>query len=121
MAIALGAPVTARQFVVSNLIPCEPTFVLAAAAKLAGGFPSRALLPPPVALDTHCSARAATIGNWIGGAVCMATVYACVYGRPAKQLAAWLEARERVATDGTGSVDGVVAVDMAGDGSIKQH
>jgi hypothetical protein len=39
----------------------------------------------------------ATIGNWIGGAVCVATVYALAYGRPnlvitqrAEQLrAAW--------------------------------
>jgi hypothetical protein len=52
MGIALGAPVTARQFVSSNLIP-------------------------------------ATIGNWIGGAICMATVYAWVYGSPPQQLAAW--------------------------------
>lgn len=56
MGIALGAPVSARQFVVSNLIP-------------------------------------ATIGNWIGGAICMATVYAWVYGSPPQQLAAWWEQR----------------------------
>jgi hypothetical protein len=56
MGIALGAPVTARQFVASNLIP-------------------------------------ATIGNWIGGAICMATVYAWVYGSPPQQLAAWWEQR----------------------------
>lgn len=39
-------------------------------------------------------AFAATIGNWIGGAICMATVYAFIYGKPPKQLFAWLEKRE---------------------------
>eukprot|EP00882_Tetradesmus_deserticola_P031982 GHRQ01036176.1.p2 GENE.GHRQ01036176.1~~GHRQ01036176.1.p2 ORF type:complete len:102 (+),score=29.84 GHRQ01036176.1:787-1092(+) len=52
MGIALGAPITARQFVAHNLIP-------------------------------------ATIGNWIGGAICMATVYAWAYGSLPQQLAAW--------------------------------
>jgi hypothetical protein len=37
---------------------------------------------------------AATIGNWIGGAICMATVYAFIYGKPPKQLFAWLEKRK---------------------------
>jgi hypothetical protein len=69
MGIALGAPVTARQFVASNLIP-------------------------------------ATIGNWIGGAICMATVYAWVYGSPPQQLAAWWAQRQV----GDGVQSDVVAV-----------
>jgi hypothetical protein len=55
MAIAVGAPISAHQFVLHNLIP-------------------------------------ATIGNWLGGAVFMATTYAFIYGRPAKQFIGWLEA-----------------------------
>jgi hypothetical protein len=44
----------------------------------------------------HCLLfhNAATIGNWIGGAVCMATVYAFIYGKPPKQFFAWLEERK---------------------------
>jgi hypothetical protein len=38
---------------------------------------------------------AATIGNWIGGAVFMATLYAFVYGKPAKDFAAWVAARDK--------------------------
>lgn len=28
----------------------------------------------------------ATLGNWVGGAVCVATVYAFVFGTPGKQI-----------------------------------
>jgi formate transporter len=45
MAIARGAPITAREFLWKNLFP-------------------------------------ATLGNWIGGAICLSTVYAFTYGRP---------------------------------------
>jgi hypothetical protein len=79
--------------------------------------------------------HAATIGNFIGGAVCMATTYAFIYGRPPKQIAAWAEERRLVLQQqvqqkqqaGAGckqrlpaNVDGVVAVDMAAGGQ-KQH
>ena len=40
----MGAPLTAKQIIVDNLIP-------------------------------------ATLGNWIGGAICVSTVYAFIYGR----------------------------------------
>lgn len=74
MGIALGAPVSAEQFVWHNLIP-------------------------------------ATLGNWIGGAVCMATVYAFIYGSPPQQLAAWYQARQRsrVSVSEAGARDGVTA------------
>ena len=31
----------------------------------------------------------ATIGNWVGGAVCVATVYALSFGRPSARISAW--------------------------------
>lgn len=54
-----------------------------------------------IALGAPVSAKAfvwhnlipATLGNWIGGAICMATVYAWIYGTPAKHFAAWCERR----------------------------
>jgi hypothetical protein len=45
-------------------------------------------------LCVPCWLPAATIGNWIGGAICMATVYAFIYGKPPKQFFAWLEQRK---------------------------
>ena len=44
IALMRGAPLTARQIIVDNLIP-------------------------------------STLGNWVGGAICVATVYAFIYGR----------------------------------------
>lgn len=44
MALMMGAPLTAQQIIVNNLIP-------------------------------------ATLGNWVGGAICVSTVYAFIYGR----------------------------------------
>ncbi|GBF89070.1 hypothetical protein Rsub_01787 [Raphidocelis subcapitata] len=52
MAIALGAPLSARDVIVGNFIP-------------------------------------ATLGNWVGGAVCVATTYAFAFGRPNKIVTAW--------------------------------
>lgn len=48
---------------------------------------------PPCVWVCALLSLAATIGNWIGGAICMATVYAFIYGRPPKQFFAWLEER----------------------------
>jgi hypothetical protein len=44
--------------------------------------------PSPCLLLPATSLPAATIGSWIGGAICMATVYAFIYGKPAKALTA---------------------------------
>ncbi|KIY95007.1 hypothetical protein MNEG_12953, partial [Monoraphidium neglectum] len=52
LAIALGAPLDARDVIVGNLIPT-------------------------------------TLGNWVGGAVCVATVYAFAYGAPNKKVTEW--------------------------------
>jgi len=33
----------------------------------------------------------ATLGNWLGGAVCVATVYAFAYGTPNKKVGAYID------------------------------
>lgn len=38
----------------------------------------------------------ATIGNFIGGAFCMGTVYAFVYGTPSRNLQIWLSGKKKV-------------------------
>ena len=34
-----------------------------------------------------------TLGNWVGGAICVATVYAFAYGRPNKVAGDWFDAK----------------------------
>ncbi|KAI8468701.1 MAG: Formate/nitrite transporter-domain-containing protein [Monoraphidium minutum] len=54
LAVALGAPLSAYDVIVGNLIPT-------------------------------------TLGNWVGGAVCVATVYAFTYGTPNKRVSDWFD------------------------------
>jgi hypothetical protein len=58
------------------------------------------LLPLALARGAKLSAKdviahnliPATLGNWVGGAVCVATVYALAYGLPGKKVGDWLAA-----------------------------
>lgn len=38
-----------------------------------------------------------SLGNWVGGAVMVASVYAFIYGTPAKELNAWWDRRAAAA------------------------
>jgi formate/nitrite transporter FocA (FNT family) len=38
-----------------------------------------------------------TLGNWVGGAICVSTVYAFIYGLPPKVIFAWVDSKRKKA------------------------
>jgi hypothetical protein len=42
----------------------------------------------------------ASLGNWVGGAIMVATTYAFIYGTPAKELNAWWDRRAAARAQG---------------------
>jgi hypothetical protein len=93
----------AANLMLSTISPCRLPISAFAAIGFEHCIANMFLIPLAIAYGAPIDARLfvaynlvpSTLGNWVGGAICVSTVYALIYGTPSRAVCTWIDMKQK--------------------------